>query len=69
MLEELRQRVWTVNQALKRSGLVIQTWGNASAIDRGRGLVCIKPSGIAYDQMTPEHIVVVDVAETRSRGR
>lgn len=61
MLEELRQRVWTVNQALKRSGLVIQTWGNASGIDRGCGLVCIKPSGIAYDQMTPEHIVVVDL--------
>lgn len=68
MLEELRERVWAVNQVLKQSGLVIQTWGNASAIDRSQGLVCIKPSGIAYDRLTAEQIVVVDLAGNPVEG-
>lgn len=68
MLEELKQRVWTVNLGLKQAGLVTQTWGNASAIDRGRGLVCIKPSGITYDRMAPEDIVVVDLSGTVVEG-
>ncbi len=60
MLEALRERVCAVNLALKRSGLVTQTWGNASAVDRESGLVCIKPSGIDYASLQPEHIVVTD---------
>ncbi len=62
MLEELRQRVCSVNLALKQSGLVIQTWGNASAVDRESGLICIKPSGIDYARMQPEHMVITDLS-------
>ena len=61
MLEELRKAVCAANLALKASGLVTQTWGNASAIDREGGLVCIKPSGVSYETMGPEHMVVVDL--------
>ncbi len=68
MLDELRQRVCAVNLALKRSGLVAQTWGNASAIDRESGLVCIKPSGVAYDVLRPEHIVITGLSGTIVEG-
>ena len=61
MLEELKQKVWQANLDLVKSGLVIFTWGNASAIDRKSGLVVIKPSGVAYDVMRPEDMVVVDL--------
>ena len=63
MLEELRQQVCAANLKLVADGLVIQTWGNASGIDRARGLVVIKPSGVAYDEMKPEHMVVVSLAD------
>lgn len=59
--EALRQRVCEVNLRLVRDGLVILTWGNASAIDRGRGLVVIKPSGVPYGEMRPEHMVTVSL--------
>ncbi|MDE2111136.1 MAG: L-ribulose-5-phosphate 4-epimerase [Alphaproteobacteria bacterium] len=59
MLEELKQRVCQANLDLVRDGLVIQTWGNASGIDRAQRLVVIKPSGISYTGMKPEHMVVV----------
>jgi len=62
MLDDLRQCVCAVNLALKQSGLVTQTWGNASALDRESGLVCIKPSGIDYVCMKPEHMVLVDLS-------
>jgi L-ribulose-5-phosphate 4-epimerase len=58
MLEELKQQVCEANLHLVAEGLVIQTWGNASGIDRERGIVVIKPSGVPYDGMKPEHMVV-----------
>ncbi|WP_406614505.1 L-ribulose-5-phosphate 4-epimerase [Candidatus Caldatribacterium sp.] len=61
MLEELKQKVWEANLALYRQGLVILTWGNVSGIDRERGLVVIKPSGVPYDVLSWEHMVVVDL--------
>jgi L-ribulose-5-phosphate 4-epimerase len=60
-LNELKRAVCEANLALVRSGLVIQTWGNASGIDRERGLVVIKPSGVPYDGMKPEHMVTVSL--------
>jgi L-ribulose-5-phosphate 4-epimerase len=60
-IQELKRRVLDANLALVRYGLVIFTWGNVSEIDRARGLVAIKPSGVAYDTMTAEEIVVVDL--------
>ena len=59
MLEPLKKAVCQANLDLVREGLVIQTWGNASGIDRARGLVVIKPSGISYAGMTSAHMVVV----------
>ena len=61
MLEELKKRVYEQNIALVRHGLIILTWGNVSAIDRASGLVVIKPSGVSYDSMKAEDMVVVDM--------
>jgi len=61
MLERLKQEVCNANVELVAKGLVLMTWGNASAIDREQGLVVIKPSGVPYDTMKPEHMVVVDL--------
>lgn len=61
MLEELKKAVCQANLDLVKHGLVIFTWGNASAIDRRSGLVVIKPSGVSYDTMSPEDMVVVDL--------
>lgn len=61
MLDALRQDVCTANRALARSGLVPLTWGNASGFDPQRGLAVIKPSGVPYDELKPEHMVIVDV--------
>jgi L-ribulose-5-phosphate 4-epimerase len=61
MLEDLKRQVCKANLDLVREGLVIQTWGNASAVDRERGLVVIKPSGVAYGKMKPEHMVVLSL--------
>ena len=61
MLEELKKRVCEANLKLVHEGLVIQTWGNASALDRDRGLVVIKPSGVPYTEMKPEHMVVLEL--------
>jgi L-ribulose-5-phosphate 4-epimerase len=63
MLEKLKAEVCKANLDLVAEGLVIQTWGNASAIDRERGLVVIKPSGVSYDGMKPEHMVVVSLVD------
>ncbi len=60
MLEALKQAVLEANLELVGKGLVLMTWGNASAIDREQGLVVIKPSGVPYDAMEPNHMVVVD---------
>ena len=61
MLERLKRDVCQANLDLVKAGLVIQTWGNASGIDRQRGLVVIKPSGVPYDGMMPKHMVVVSL--------
>ena len=61
MLEELKNKVCQANLDLVKHGLVIFTWGNVSAIDRASGLVVIKPSGVSYDNMKPEDMVVVDL--------
>ncbi|HPO15485.1 MAG TPA: L-ribulose-5-phosphate 4-epimerase AraD [Candidatus Hydrogenedentes bacterium] len=61
MLERLRKEICEVNLELVRRGLVFQTWGNASGIDRKKGLVVIKPSGVSYAKMRPKHMVIVDI--------
>ncbi len=61
MLKQLKQKVCEANLDLVTHGLVIFTWGNVSAIDRKNDLVVIKPSGVSYEQMKPEDMVVVDL--------
>jgi L-ribulose-5-phosphate 4-epimerase len=61
MLEDLKKRVCDANLELVTKGVVIYTWGNVSGIDREKGLIVIKPSGVDYDQMTAEDMVVVDL--------
>ena len=61
MLETLKKTVLEANLALSKYGLVTFTWGNVSAIDRASGLVVIKPSGVSYDGMTVEDMVVIDL--------
>ncbi|MBG0523699.1 L-ribulose-5-phosphate 4-epimerase [Enterobacter cloacae] len=60
-MRNLKQQVFDANMDLPRYGLVTFTWGNVSAIDREQGLVVIKPSGVAYDAMSPDDMVVVDL--------
>ena len=69
MLEELKQRVFKANLELPRHGLVTFTWGNVSGIDRESGLVVIKPSGVEYDDMSAEDMVVVDLMGRVVEGR
>jgi len=61
MLEKLKKEVCRANIELVANGLAFQTWGNASGVDRERGLVVIKPSGVPYDGMKPGHMVVVSL--------
>ena len=61
MLEKLKEKVFRANLDLVKHGLVIFTWGNVSAIDRETGLVVIKPSGVSYDDMKAEDMVVVNL--------
>lgn len=61
MLEALKEKVFKANLDLVKHGLVIFTWGNVSAIDRESGLVVIKPSGVSYDDMKADDMVVVDL--------
>ena len=65
MLEELRKAVYEANLELPRRGLVTYTWGNVSGIDRSKGLMVIKPSGVEYSALRPEDLVVLDM---RGRG-
>lgn len=69
MLEELKKAVCEANKDLPRYGLVTFTWGNVSAIDREKGLFVIKPSGVEYDELTPEDMVVVDLNGKKVEGR
>ena len=61
LLEKLREEVLEANLELVRKGLVLYTFGNASGVDREQGLVVIKPSGVDYDKLKPEHMVVTDL--------
>jgi L-ribulose-5-phosphate 4-epimerase len=61
LLQGLREKVLDANLELVRSGLVLYTFGNASGISRKEGLVVIKPSGVPYEQMKPEHLVITDL--------
>lgn len=69
MLEELKRAVWQANLNLQKRGLVLFTWGNSSGIDREKGLIVIKPSGVSYDAMQPEDMVVVDLAGNQVEGK
>ncbi|MDR0938061.1 MAG: L-ribulose-5-phosphate 4-epimerase [Mediterranea sp.] len=69
MLEELKEQVFRANLDLVKHGLVIFTWGNVSAIDRATGLVVIKPSGVGYDDMKADDMVVVDLDGRVVEGR
>ena len=57
--DQLKQQVWDLNMKLARSGLIVLTFGNASGVDREAGVLAIKPSGVDYDQMRPEQMVIV----------
>lgn len=61
MLENLKQRVYEANMALPKHDLIKFTWGNVSEIDRESGLFVIKPSGVDYDDLTPDDMVVIDL--------
>ncbi len=69
MLDRLKADVLTANRDLVRQGLVLMTWGNASGIDRDSGRVVIKPSGVAYDAMTPQDMAVVDLDGKQVEGK
>lgn len=61
MLEDMKREVCAANLLLNESGLIILTWGNVSGLDRDKGLMVIKPSGVSYSEMTPDKMVVVDM--------
>lgn len=69
MLEELKQIVLEANLLLPKHNLITFTWGNVSGIDRGQGLMVIKPSGVEYDDMQAEDMVVVDLDGKRVEGK
>lgn len=67
-LEQLKKDVCAANLQIVEEGLVIHTWGNASGVDRDRGVMVIKPSGVAYAGMTPRQMVVVELESGRVAG-
>lgn len=68
MLKELKQKVYEANMELPKRNLVTYTWGNVSGIDRDRGLFVIKPSGVSYDLLRPEDMVVMDMEGNQIEG-
>ena len=68
MLEELKKQVYEANMLLPQYGLVTYTWGNVSGIDREKGLFVIKPSGVPYETLTPEDMVVVNLRGEKVEG-
>ena len=62
---DLREQVWRANQGLVRAGLVTLSFGNASGVDRQAGVLVIKPSGVPYDELRPDHLVVVSLEDGR----
>ena len=68
MLESLKEQVLEANLKLVEYGLVLFTWGNVSGIDRGSGMVVIKPSGVDYEKLKASDLAVVDLAGNRIEG-
>lgn len=68
MLEELKQEVYEANMLLPKYNLVVFTWGNVSGIDRDKGLIVIKPSGVPYNTMKPSDMVVLDLDGNKVEG-
>ncbi len=68
MLERLKQEVYEANMDLVKTGLVLLTWGNVSGFDKETGYVVIKPSGVSYDTMKPEDMVVIDLDGNKIEG-
>lgn len=68
MLEELKKEVYEANLLLPKYGLVTFTWGNVSGMDREKGLFVIKPSGVEYDKLTPQDMVVMDLEGNQVEG-
>ena len=69
MLEELKKKVYEANILLPKYGLVTFTWGNVSAIDRESGYFVIKPSGVEYEDMGPEDMVIMDLDGNKIEGK
>ncbi len=69
MLEELKKQVYEANMLLPAYGLVTFTWGNVSQIDREKGVFCIKPSGVDYDKLTADDMVIMDLEGNKVEGR
>jgi L-ribulose-5-phosphate 4-epimerase len=69
MLEELKEKVLNANLALVRYNLVTLTWGNVSGIDREKGLMVIKPSGVDYEKMKSDDMVIIDLKGNRIEGK
>lgn len=69
MLEELKKQVYEANMELPRRGLITYTWGNVSGIDRETGYFVIKPSGVDYDVLTPDDMVVMDLKGNKIEGK
>lgn len=69
MLGDLKEEVWRANLELVRLGLVTLTFGNVSGLDRKKGIVAIKPSGVSYEELKPSDIVLVDLEGSRVEGR
>ena len=69
MLEELKKEVYAANMELPKRGLVTYTWGNVSGIDRASGLFVIKPSGVDYEILKPEDLVVMDLEGNKVEGK
>lgn len=69
MLEQLKKEVYEANMLLPKYGLVTFTWGNVSGIDRERGVFVIKPSGVEYDRLSPDDLVVMDLEGNKVEGR
>ena len=69
MLEELKKRVYEANMLLPKYGLVTFTWGNVSEIDRESGVFAIKPSGVEYDSLTPDDMVLVNLKGEKVEGK
>lgn len=69
MLAELKKEIYLANMDLPKYGLVTFTWGNVSGIDREKGLFVIKPSGVPYDELKPEDMVVMDLEGNKVEGK